>query len=245
MPEVMEADWRQAGARRQAPNRWLIQPGPSGVPSSRVNTRPESVHAGPRRRARRAAPCARPAARDSAVINGDLAVRFLALGRVQCPRPAPAGCPGGAGRGRDQTKRARPVLSAASRSRPPDETGAYSRSGLAPPASPGMLRTAARSRPSPAPEPRRSRATARPGLGPQQWADLRAPRLPPSFTAAAGLPAASAARVVEALCATACIRLIRDSDQRPGGCALAGRAPGARRGQPAEHLAAAGLPRAG
>ena len=31
----------------RAPNRWLIQPGRSDVPSSRVNTRPESVQADP------------------------------------------------------------------------------------------------------------------------------------------------------------------------------------------------------
>jgi hypothetical protein len=67
VPQVVEADRRQpvasrsrrlgvaraaSGPRRYAgpawsPNRWLTQAGRNGVPSSFVNTRPESVQAGP------------------------------------------------------------------------------------------------------------------------------------------------------------------------------------------------------
>ena len=59
--------WKRTGGRparaASAVNLSLIHSGRSGVPSSRVNTRPESVRSAPTRAARRAGPSATPAGR--------------------------------------------------------------------------------------------------------------------------------------------------------------------------------------
>jgi hypothetical protein len=67
----------------RAPNRWLIQPGRSGVPSSRVNTARVGPGGSPREPLSELALAPRPEDTDGARVDRHLAVRFFALGGVE------------------------------------------------------------------------------------------------------------------------------------------------------------------